>query len=139
RHPYATFTLVSGVFGVKPVARPAVASDEKEQKAAASAQPVADVAVVPIQSEPAAPAASPELDAAVRQWLDRERSAILACVGKDQAALLVQVNHESKAEISIRGLAAGSPEEGCVRSALAKTPALPSGPATVLHLLRAAE
>jgi hypothetical protein len=63
----------------------------------------------------------------------------LACVGKDQAALLVQVNHESKAEISIRGLAAGSPEEGCARSALAKTPALPSGPATVLHLLRAAE
>jgi hypothetical protein len=143
REPFKTFLLVSGVFGLKPVARPALSgeAEPKTPSVAAGEHPV-DAAATP-QSQPApesvAAAASPELDAAVRQWLDRERGAILTCVGKEQAALLVQVNHESKAEISIRGLPAGAPEEGCVRSALAKAPALPPGPATVLHLLRAVE
>lgn len=141
-HPFETFTLVAGVYGLKPVARPVLAgATEPKTPAAAPGEPATDVAAAPAQShsEHGAAAASPELDAAVRQWLDRERSAILACVGKDQAALLVQVNHEAKAEISIRGLPAAAPEEGCVRSALAKAPALPPGPATVLHLLRASE
>jgi hypothetical protein len=143
REPFTTFLLVSGVFGIKPVARPALAGDvgPKTASAAAAEPHPADVAVAASQSESGSVAAgaSPELDAAVRQWLDRERGAILTCVGKEQAALLVQVNHESKADVSIRGLPAGAPEEGCVRSALAKAPALPAGPATVLHLLRAAE
>ncbi len=119
--------LAAGVSEVKPIARP-------EPNPAVAKTPAAAPAV----SVAAAPAASPALDAAVRGWLDQQADAILACAGKDSAAVLVTVDAQAKADVALRGVPAGGPEDGCVKHVLASPPPLPAGPAQILHIVKAA-
>jgi hypothetical protein len=127
--PNTRVVLLPGLFGVTPIARPAFG----KAPAAPAVEPAAPrVATLPSS----APPVSPELDAAVRQWLDKSAAAVVACTGKDPSALLVDVAAEGSVAVSIRGGTAGAPEEGCVRSALGAAPALPAGPARILHVVK---
>lgn len=122
--------LAAGVSEVKPIARPertpAVAKTPPAAPASGAAAPAA------------APAASPALDAAVRGWLDQQADAILACAGKDSSAVLVTVDAQAKADVALRGVPAGGPEDGCVKHVLASPPPLPAGPAQILHIVKSA-
>jgi hypothetical protein len=120
--------LAAGVSDVKPIARPKLSPTVAKAPAAASGVSAA---------APAASPASPALDAAVRGWLDQQADAILACAGTDHAAVLVSVDAQAKADVTLRGVAAGGPEDGCVKHVLASPPPLPTGPAQILHIVKA--
>lgn len=122
--------LLPGLYGIKPIARPVLA-------AAAAPTPVeASPSVAPSAPTSAVVAlASPELDAAVRQWLDKGAAGVVACTGKSPTALVVDVSAAGP-HVSIRGAAPGTPEEGCVKSALGTPPTLPAGSGQILHVVK---
>ena len=75
-------------------------------------------------------------EAAIRQGLDARADDVLACVDRDRIAVRVTHHADGTVRVALTGDLAGSPEEGCVRSALGdvRAPVGPSG--VVLHLLR---
>lgn len=127
-YPKRRFVLLPGVFEVKPIARPV--------SSAAAATPTEPAVAAPAASTTAAAAATPEVDKAVREWLDGNAANILACTGQDRSAILVNVSAEGKPEVSVRGATAGGPEDACVRSALSAPPSLAAGAAQVLHVVK---
>jgi hypothetical protein len=126
-----TVVLLPGVYGVQPIPRPSLAAARPAP--AVAAEPATNAAAA---SAAASAPASPELDSAVRQWLDKGSASVTACTGKNPTVLSVEVDATSQAHVSIRGVAAGAPEEGCVKNALGAPPALPAGPAQILHVLK---
>jgi hypothetical protein len=127
----SSVVLVPGLYGIKPVARPVIATTAAPTLAPASES--VEAATGP--TSPALTPASPELDAAVRQWLDRGASGVVACTGKSPTALVVDVGAAAP-QVSIRGLPAGAPEEGCVKSTLGAPPAFPAGSGQILHVVK---
>ncbi len=111
----------------------------------AASEPAPQAPATPTRSAstPAAPApsASPEqqaAEAALRAALDARAAAILACTGTNGAVVELRAEAEGPLAVTLRGALAGSPEEGCVRSAvgaLERPPALGAG--TVVHLVEA--
>jgi hypothetical protein len=124
----STVLLLPGIFGVKPAPRPVLPT---------RAAP-APSATAPATATALPQAVSPQLDAAVRKWVDSASASIVACTNKNPSAVLVDVDGSGKPTVSVRGAEAGGSEEGCVRSALGAPPALPSGPAQILHVVKTA-
>lgn len=137
--PEQTFYVVSNLFNVEPVQRPKLATppSTSSTEALATSGAEGDDAAAPASLPPVTAAASPELETAVRSWLDQESASILACTGKERSAVLVHVTAEGAAQVSLRGAPPGSPELACVRSALPKPPAFSPGPAEILHVVKA--
>lgn len=105
-----TFYLATGVRGIEPVARPSAPEPEE------------------------APVASP-LEVLVREWLDGAAPDILTCTSGDRLAVSVEVAADGAVSLSLQDELAGSPTEGCVRSALPdKT--FEGGPLELIHLVR---
>jgi hypothetical protein len=128
--PEARVHLIPGVFDVKPIARPLstaaaapiVTSPSGEAKTEANDAP----ASVP----------APELDAAVRRWLDGHASSILACTGKESSALLVDAQADGTLDVTLRGAEDGA-ETPCVRHVLSTPPSFPPGAGRILHVVQA--
>jgi hypothetical protein len=81
----------------------------------------------------------PEAEAALRAALDARRDDVLACVGRDRAVVRAAWGAAGDLAIALTGELAGTPEERCVRAALAdvRAPAAGRLRGAVLHLLRA--
>lgn len=120
-HRDETFFVPTGIFGVKPLPAPQ------------AAPPPAPVEAQPVEP-PAAPEPNPEIEAAVREWLDGNARAIVSCTG-EESAVLVKVDDQGKPQVSLQGALAGKAAEGCVRSALGSKQ-FPPGPAEVMHFVK---
>jgi hypothetical protein len=82
--------------------------------------PPPEPAPAPAEPEPAATASSERLaaEAELRAALDARSGAILACTGTPSAVLELRAEADGPMTLALRGALAGSPEEGCVRSAV---------------------
>lgn len=88
-----------------------------------------------VEGSPSVAAPPPDEDKAIREALDANRDAILACAGAEIAS--VRVSAGPPITIGFNGKLAGSPEEQCLRSAISteKLPAMTEG-SVVIHVLR---
>ncbi len=122
QQPNREFYLASGVRDVQPVARPvdpAVAKAAAEEAARKAA-------------EPPPPSA---LSNHVRAWLDGSAKDIASCADAESVAVSVSVDAQGVATVALRDELAGTPAEGCIRSALPQQTFEP-GPETVVHLVK---
>jgi hypothetical protein len=122
QQPNREFYLASGVRDVKPIARPvdpAVAKAAAEEAARKAA-------------EPPPPSA---LSIHVRAWLDAAAKDIAACADAETVPVTVNVDAQGVATVTLREDLAGTPAEGCVRSALPQQTFEP-GPEAIVHLVR---
>lgn len=79
-------------------------------------------------------AATPAAADPVRAAVDGRRAAVLACVGGATVVCELTVAGDGSISVALRGDLAGTPEEGCVRAALAGIYApAPATPGVVLH------
>ncbi len=125
QQPNSEFYLASGVRDVQPVARPidpAVAKAEAEAAAKKAA-------------EPPPPSA---LSIHVRSWLDAAAKDIGSCADAQSVPVSVSVDAQGVATVTLREALAGTPAEGCIRSALPQQTFEP-GPETIVHLVRVPE
>jgi hypothetical protein len=125
QQPNSEFYLASGVRDVQPIARPV---DPAVAKAAAEA-------AARKAAEPPPPSA---LSNHVRAWLDASAKDIGACADAQSVPVSVSVDAQGVATVALREGLAGTPAEGCIRSALPQQTFEP-GPETVVHLVRVPE
>jgi hypothetical protein len=120
-HKGQKFFVPTGIPGVKPLPHPQAAP--------------APVAPPPAPVEEPAPAASPEMENAVRQWLDSNAKAVLSCTGEETSVVVVQIDAQGAPQLTLQGPLAGKPAEGCIRAALG-TQQFDPGPAELMHLVK---
>lgn len=109
-----------------------------EQEAALYAEAAhEDPDVDPAADESAAevPAAPGSAETTIRAGLDAHHADIYACTQHDPTVLRVTYTSDGELEIHLSGGLEGSPEEGCVRAALAGARAPEGESGTVLHLV----
>jgi hypothetical protein len=88
----------------------------------------------PVESNP--PIASPDATAPLRAWLDAQRDAILTCTERTSVAVTARWDATGTVTVALGGELAGTPAEGCVRSAVGAQQ-VPAGAAgEVRHLVR---
>lgn len=135
------YYLATDVFDIQPLPRkgplpphsPAEPFPSAERMAGAGAEaPTTGPAVMPPAS-----ASQGGVEASVRSWLDTQAAEVLECVGAERVPLLVHVSETGAASVKLRGQLSGSPEEGCVVSALG-TRQFEAGPLDVVHLVKQA-
>lgn len=122
QHPGETFYVPSGLPAIKPLPPPkAVAPEPVVHEAPAVEEAPAEV--------------SPELDAAVRKWLDERAKDILACTGEEASVVIASLDDAGATKISLRGEMQGKAAERCVGAVLGAKQ-FDSGPAEVMHLVK---
>lgn len=89
------------------------------------------VAETEAEAEPAESAA----ERTIRAGLDAHRADIVACTQRDPTVLRVVYASDGELDVHLSGGLEGSPEEGCVRAALAGARAPEGESGTVLHLV----
>lgn len=119
--------IVAGVFGVKPLPRPELAKEPRADEAEEAAEETAPV-------EEVDPADSEE----VRAWLDANSADILTCTDSERTAVLVRLDADGAAAVSLRGKMSGGAEEQCIRAGLGEK-AFEVQSAEVLHVVKATE
>lgn len=95
--------------------------------------PSADEA--PPEPTDASEGASEAAEAAIRAGIDAHRADVIACTQHDPTVVRVTYATDGTLTIALGGGLEGSPEEGCVRAALAGARAPEGGHGTVLHLV----
>lgn len=75
-------------------------------------------------------------EAAIRRGLDARAGDVMACVDRDRVAVRVTHHADGTVRVALTGDLAGTPEEGCVRSALGDVRAPAGASGVVLHLVR---
>lgn len=63
--------------------------------------------------------APPDVERAIRNGLDARRADVLGCVGSERVGVRAAYDSDGRIVLSLQGDLAGSPEETCVREALA--------------------
>lgn len=75
-------------------------------------------------------------EGAIRRGLDARAEDVFSCVDRDRVTVRVTHHADGTVMVALTGDLAGSPEEGCVRSALGDVRAPSGASGVVLHLLR---
>lgn len=75
-------------------------------------------------------------EAAIRRGLDSRAGDVMACVDRDRVAVRVTHHTDGTVRVALTGDLSGTPEEGCVRSALGDVRAPAGASGVVLHLVR---
>ncbi len=132
RTPSTVRLLAANVFAVQALPRPEVATAESAKEPEPSG-PTPE----PRAPNPTVPKEGPGVEEEVRAWVDSVASDILACSNESKTAVLVELDEQGSATVSLRGALAGGAEEQCIRAAVGKK-RFPSGPATVVHLVKPA-
>jgi hypothetical protein len=91
--------------------------------------------VPPPPSEVESPVSASSSEAAIRAGLDARRSDIFACTQHDPTIVRVAYTADGAIDVHLGGGLESSPEEGCVRAALAGARAPGGESGTVLHLV----
>jgi len=132
RQPNTVHLLAANVYAVQPLPRPEMATAKSTTEPEPS-QPAPEP-VAPVRT---APEAGSDMERDIRAWVDAVASDILACTNEPKTAVLVELDDQGNATVSLRGPLAGGAEERCIRSAVGQKQ-FPSGPATVVHLVKPA-
>ena len=81
--------------------------------------------------------APPDVERAIRNGLDARRADVLGCVGRERVGVRAAYDGDGRVVLALQGDLAGSPEEACVREALAGVRVPAAGRDGVLvHLVR---
>lgn len=101
--------------------------------------PAAEPAPVPAPPPTAEPAQASETDATeqrLRAALDERTGDILDCAAADRVVLHLQWTESSPPRVSVQGELSGTPNEGCIRAALAEDLSIsPGSPGALIHLV----
>ena len=91
----------------------------------------------PIPPPPSATSTPTETTAegAIRAGLDARRTDVFACTQRDPTVVRVSYTSDGTIDVRLGGGLEGTPEEGCVRAALAGARAPEGASGTVLHLV----
>jgi len=109
----------------------------RERRELGAGAPTSQAEIATARTDAPRTPGDPSADAAARDAVRARAASILACVAGETVALEVTWSADGALDASLRGELAGSPEESCVRAAIADLRiAAPGAPGRILHAVQ---